>query len=71
MAPLFGSLLALPAHAGEDPPSLEFLEFLGEWESADGEWLDPELFEEILPEEEAATTSSGGDKAKDEESGDD
>ena len=24
-----------------DPVSLEFLEFLGEWETANGEWLDP------------------------------
>ena len=24
-----------------DPISLEFLEFLGEWETADGVWLDP------------------------------
>lgn len=28
--------------AGEDAgPSLEFLEFLGEWESGSGEWIDP------------------------------
>lgn len=25
----------------EEQPSLEFLEFLGGWESRDGEWLDP------------------------------
>lgn len=26
----------------EDPPSLEFLEFLGRWETDDGEWISPE-----------------------------
>lgn len=29
-------------------PSLELLEFLGEWETVDGEWLDPiQLLEEL------------------------
>ncbi len=27
--------------AGDEAPSLELLEFLGEWESSDGEWVDP------------------------------
>jgi len=27
-------------------PGIEFLEFLGEWETDDGEWLDPELLDE-------------------------
>lgn len=25
-----------------DPPSLEFLEFLGQWETDEGEWISPE-----------------------------
>lgn len=25
----------------ETMPSMEFLEFLGEWETEDGEWIDP------------------------------
>lgn len=28
-------------------PSLEFLEFLGDWETDDGEWIDPEELEQI------------------------
>jgi len=28
-------------------PSLEFLEFLGDWETEDGEWIDPEELEQI------------------------
>ena len=29
----------------ESMPSVEFLEFLGEWETEQGEWLDPVEFE--------------------------
>lgn len=28
-------------------PSLELLEFLGEWETADGEWIDPEELDDL------------------------
>ena len=41
-----------------DAPSLEFLEFLGEWEDSEGEWIDPNQFDEDyyassdVPEEE-------------------
>ena len=28
-------------------PSLEFLEFLGDWETDDGEWIDPEELDQI------------------------
>jgi hypothetical protein len=27
-------------------PSMDFLEFLGEWETIQGEWLDPETLED-------------------------
>jgi len=27
--------------AAEDTPSMELLEFLGEWETKEGEWVDP------------------------------
>ena len=27
---------------GQEIPTLEFLEFLGEWETEDGRWIDPE-----------------------------
>ncbi len=36
-------------------PSLELLEFLGDWETDDGEWIDPEELEQIAvtdPEQE-------------------
>ena len=29
----------------DDTPSLDFLEFLGEWETSDGEWVDPAMLE--------------------------
>ncbi len=29
-----------------ESPDVEFLEFLGEWVSDDGEWLDPEALED-------------------------
>ena len=28
-------------------PSLELLEFLGDWETDDGEWIDPEELDQI------------------------
>ena len=37
---------ALPPEEAERP-SLEFLEFLGDWETDDGEWIDPEELEQI------------------------
>jgi len=30
-----------------ETPSLELLEFLGDWEMDDGEWIDPEELEQI------------------------
>lgn len=42
---LLGLLPFVPAFAGaatdDDSPDLALLEFLGEWEDSDGEWLDP------------------------------
>ena len=36
-------------------PSLELLEFLGSWETDDGEWIDPsELDDQPVPEQEPA-----------------
>ena len=33
-------------------PSIELLEFLGDWETADGEWIDPAELEQMsLPEQ--------------------
>jgi hypothetical protein len=39
-----------PADAAQEnieTPSIEFLEFLGDWETDDGEWIDPEELEQI------------------------
>jgi len=39
---LLAPLHAAPAGADEpSAPSLELLEFLGDWETEDGEWVDP------------------------------
>ncbi len=36
---------------GREIPTLEFLEFLGEWETEDGRWIDPEELDEMpLPD---------------------
>ncbi len=37
---------AIPPEEAE-MPSLELLEFLGDWEMEDGEWIDPEELEQI------------------------
>lgn len=45
-----------------ETPSLELLQFLGEWETSDGEWLDPiELLEEIEAEQSTAQTEEQSD----------
>ncbi|MGD8569349.1 MAG: hypothetical protein PVJ39_14775 [Gammaproteobacteria bacterium] len=41
-------VLAFDAHAGDrENPSMELLEFLGEWQTKDGEWVDPMRFLDI------------------------
>jgi hypothetical protein len=41
-------VLAFDAHAGDrEKPSMELLEFLGEWQTKDGEWVDPMRFLDI------------------------
>ena len=53
---LLSGLLSSPTFAQEpeqttseesETPSLEFLEFLGDWETDDGEWIDPEELDQI------------------------
>ena len=34
------------AHAAEEAPSLDLLEFLGSWETQEGNWIDPTQFVE-------------------------
>jgi len=36
-----------PVADDNDVATLEFLEFLGDWETDDGEWVDPEELEQI------------------------
>ena len=39
----------------QELPSVELLEFLGDWETANGEWIDPTELEQMsLPEQEPA-----------------
>lgn len=48
-----GSLL-LPQQTRADddtPPSLEFLEFLADWESDQGEWIDPLQMQQLEKDE--------------------
>ena len=42
----FSSILQATSEQDNGAPSLDLLEFLGEWESSDGEWLDPAEFED-------------------------
>ena len=50
--------IALDAKAANDErPSMELLEFLGEWQTDDGEWIDPMRFMIIAEEDlESANT---------------
>ncbi|MCH7501481.1 MAG: hypothetical protein IH886_16035 [Nitrospinae bacterium] len=36
-----------PAEVDTETPSMDLLEFLGDWETDDGEWIDPEEMEQI------------------------
>lgn len=45
-------LLAAPVVAEDEVPSLELLEFLGSFETADGQWLDPTQLGAPRPEQE-------------------
>ena len=36
-----------PAEVDTETPSMELLEFLGDWETTDGDWIDPEEMEQI------------------------
>lgn len=54
------SLLSLPLSAEEEvQPSLELLEFLGGWEDAQGNWVDPQTLDPALPDGEKARDETG------------
>lgn len=45
-------MLSQQIRADEDtPPSLEFLEFLADWESDQGEWIDPLQMQQLADDE--------------------
>lgn len=46
-----GFFLASPLHAEEEAPSLDFLEFLADVETGQGEWLDPLDMNEVASNE--------------------
>ncbi|RLC24044.1 MAG: hypothetical protein DRH56_07005 [Deltaproteobacteria bacterium] len=63
VAGLLAGVVPFPAHAGDpetadgrvtvsteeiDPPSLEFIEYLGSWETQQGHWVDPADLEELM-----------------------
>jgi hypothetical protein len=37
-----------PPATGDAPPSMEMLEFLANWETARGDWVDPTQFDDPL-----------------------
>ena len=43
---LFSPISQAQNQQEDEAPSLELLEFLGEWETGDGEWLDPAELED-------------------------
>ena len=43
---LFPLFISAEENKGEDQLSIELLEFLAEWETADGEWIDPNEMKE-------------------------
>ena len=54
---ILGALYATPAHCtDEEPPAMELLEFLAEFETEDGEWVDPTDLENMdIPEQEQSS----------------
>lgn len=50
----FASAPALSADESSDPPEDAFLEFLGGFETADGEWVDPVALAELDTDERTA-----------------
>lgn len=65
------SVLAVPLMVfAADAPSLELLEFLGDWESADGEWQDPlDFMQDLEADPDALGSDSQGANVEDEKDG--
>jgi len=54
----------LLAETDADAPSLELLEFLGSWETDDGQWMDPIQLLEEMDSETQAGSGKGGERAE-------
>ncbi|WP_455366800.1 hypothetical protein [Kaarinaea lacus] len=48
---LLGIAIDAKAASDEGNPSMELLEFLGEWQTKDGEWVDPMRFLNVSDED--------------------
>ncbi len=55
MSSLLLIAMSTASHGDETIPDAEFLEFLGSWETQDGEWFDPR---QLLDEQEKIKTSN-------------
>ena len=64
---LLMNVSAIPAQGAEQgSPSLELLEFLGEWETEDGKWVDPTEFKDVVhPDEEQEDEEQEREKERD------
>ena len=64
---LFINMSAVGAQGAEqDRPSIELLEFLGEWETRDGTWVDPTEFKDVArPNEEEKDEEPKSDEQRD------
>lgn len=52
----------------EDPPNMDLLEFLGEWKTTDGQWMDPMILSEMQePEMRFTDTGDTANVAEDQE----
>ncbi len=77
VAGLLAGFVPFPAHAGETekpdgrgtvaaeeidpPPSLEFIEYLGSWETQQGHWVDPADLEELMKKKKETNIIGGGE----------
>jgi len=43
---LYSAICLAETHNENDPVTMEFLEFLSEWETEQGDWVGPERFED-------------------------
>lgn len=62
---LLATLLSLPLHAADAPPSPELLEFLGEWTDEKGTAIDPFTLPKLDTKNTAPKKESGDTDEKD------